>query len=186
MSRNKPERDHIRERDYIRIEEAGAVFEIFGNMPDGSYWMNITDASGELRSVDAKDWQDVCQQIDRWFEKHVAADDPHRFKGYRATIRNHETGLIEPHVFTTRGALLEVWTDGSIPALEDFVEHMECCGDDVILVQDGAGTLLADRREEVKIAMRRWMERDLDENLRFIDQAADEALSGDAPDAPAP
>jgi hypothetical protein len=135
-------------RDDIEFEEAGFLFQLFP-LDGGQWWMSVTASDGDTRGEQIKDFEEVCTAVDDWIRRRGSADDPRRFKGLKAVVWNHETRSVEDCVYPTRGELLRVFDDGSLPTVDEFVEHMECCGDRALLVFDGAGTLLADRRRKV-------------------------------------
>lgn len=153
----------------IRFTEAGVTFEIFGKMPKGEWWMNVTEEDGTLHGVVEKDFEAVCRAVDRWVDRLVPADDPRRFKGFRITEWDHETRIVGDRVYATRGALLEWFDDGTMPDMEELVDLAQFGGDRVLEVRDCAGTLLVDRRAQVKAEMRAWKERELEEEMSFLD-----------------
>ena len=138
----------------IRIEEAGCRSEI-EELAGGAWWMSLEAPGGETTTEDVPYFETVCQLLDRWLARHVPPDAPGRFAGLVAEKWDHEERMAVTVRYLTRGSLLQVFDeDGSVPTLDGFIECMQGCGDRVLRVWDGGGTLLADRRVEVARELR--------------------------------
>jgi hypothetical protein len=154
--------------DMICFQEAGASFEIYSAMQDGSRWMSVTDEQGGLHGFEEKDFKAICRVVDVWLDRNVASDDPRRFNGLSILKWDHETHEVRKSLILTRGALLEWFDDGSMPSLDEVIDQAQCCGDRVLEIRDGQGALLADRRAHFMTELETWNRRKLEEELKGI------------------
>lgn len=143
--------------EFIEFVERGVTFEIQESDGRDDYLLAIR-VDGDIRqATSCPSWHDVGAAVDACLAKMPTDPLGDGFRGFEIERWDHETRMMGTLSIPTRGRLLEWFEDGTSPTVEEVVDLAECAGDVVMLVKDGRGNVLLDRREEAEAAIARMI-----------------------------
>ncbi len=137
--------------DYFEFRERGTTFEVVGPFSGHGHMLQVRVPGQELEVSEHPDIEAVGRAVDAWLAAHPAAGGADRgFDGYSAEVWNHEERDVQTVHYPTRGSLLAIWEDGTLPSPDEFADALEWSGDLVLTVTDGGGRKVVDRRERTE------------------------------------